>query len=201
MLDLGDPAVQISAEVFNASVPADVGLRVSGLLGRVHGVEDFFQSVVGVVSGDGLVGGFEGGIKAGVCLGEGRLVLRVVVSGWGLVEMAEIAVLGVARHFILAVVFSIFDVLIAVDLRLVDVFVLALWSCIGMLSRVSSPRSLEIAVFLFPFLQLPDKARIWIDLHIKLVYLVAILEYVFVGLIVGHSLVFDEISEDEGNRA
>lgn len=81
--------------------------------------------------------------------------------------MAEIAVLGVAWHFILAIVFNIFNVLVAVDLRLVDVVVLALWSCISMLGGVPSPRSLDIVVLLLPSLQLPDKSRIGVDLRNK----------------------------------
>lgn len=105
--------------------------------------------------------------------------------------MAEISVLGVAWDFILAIIFNIFNVLVAVDLRFVDIVILALWSCISMLGRVPCPRSLDIVVLLLPSLQLPDKARIGVDLRNILSYLVAVLEHMLVCLIVSHPLVFD----------
>lgn len=103
-------------------------------MGCVHGVEHFLQAVIGVVSLDGLVWCFYGSIEACVGLGKIRLVLGVVVPSWRLIKVAKITVLGVASNFILAWIFNIFDILIAVDLWLVDIIILTLGSCISVLS-------------------------------------------------------------------
>lgn len=134
LLDLRDSTVQIPAEILDASLPADVVWRIVTLLGCVHGVEYFLQTIVGVVSLDGLVRCLQGRIEACVGLGETRLILRVVVPSWGLFKVTEMAVLGVASNLILAMIFSIFSILIAVDLCLVDIVILALGSCISVLS-------------------------------------------------------------------
>lgn len=53
----------------------------------------------------------------------------------------------------------------------------------------------------FPFLQLPDKTWVGVDLCNKTSYFIAILEHMFVCLIVVHFLMFDEIGENKSNRA
>ena len=52
LLDLGDSTVQIPAEVLDAPLPVDIAWSITALLGCVHGVKHFLQSVVGVVSWD-----------------------------------------------------------------------------------------------------------------------------------------------------